>query len=61
MKDRLQSLLKAYGEQVDGQTRNLMNQWTDKVAECLKSYDAQVSGLQDGLEELQEAISKLRK
>jgi methyl-accepting chemotaxis protein len=61
MKDRLQSLIKAYGEQVDGQTRNLMKQWTDEVAECLKSYDAQVSGLQDGLEDLQDTLSKLRK
>jgi methyl-accepting chemotaxis protein len=61
MKDRLQSLIKAYGEQVDGQTRNLMKQWTEEVAECLKSYDAQVSGLQDGLEDLQDTLSKLRK
>ena len=61
MKDRLQSLIKAYGEQVDGHTRNLMKQWTDEVAECLKSYDAQVSGLQDGLEDLQDTLSKLRK
>ncbi len=61
MKDRLQTLLKAYGEQVEGQTRNLMKQWTDEVADCLQSYETQVSDLQGGLDELQSAISKLRK
>jgi phage tail tape-measure protein len=61
MKDRLQNLLQAYGEQVEGQTRNLMKQWTEEVAECLQSYETQVSELQGGLDELQSAISKLRK
>ncbi|MCX8513140.1 MAG: anti-phage ZorAB system protein ZorA [Chthoniobacteraceae bacterium] len=61
MKDRLQSLLKAYGEQVEGQTRDLMKQWTEEVAECLQSYETQVSELQGGLDELQSAISKLSK
>jgi hypothetical protein len=61
MKDRLQTLLKAYGEQVEGQTRNLMKQWTEEVAGCLQSYETQVSELQGGLDELQSAISKLSK
>lgn len=61
MKDRLQSLLKAYGDQVEGQTRNLMKQWTDEVAECLQSYSTQIEALEGGIEELQSAISKLSK
>ncbi len=61
MKDRLQGLLKAYGDQVEGQTSNLMRQWTEEVTKCLQSYETQVSELQDGLDELQSAISKLNK
>ncbi len=61
MKDRLQNLLRAYGDQVEGQTSNLMRQWTEEVTKCLQSYETQVSELQGGLDELQSAINKLRK
>ena len=61
MKDRLQSLLKAYGDSVDGQTRNLMKQWTDEVAKCLQTYETQTSELSGQLDELQRAISKLQR
>jgi hypothetical protein len=61
MKDRLQTLLKAYGDQVEGQTRNLMKQWTEEVAECLTSYSTQVDILDGGLQDIQSAISKLSK
>lgn len=61
MKDRLQGLLKAYGDQVEGQTSNLMRQWTEEVTKCLQSYETQVSELQGGLDELQSAINKLNK
>lgn len=61
MKDRLQTLLKAYGDQVEGQTRNLMTQWTEEVAECLQSYSTQIETLEGGIEELQSAISKISK
>jgi hypothetical protein len=60
LKDRMQDLLKAYGDQVEGQTRNLMKQWSEEVAKCLQSYETQVSELNGGLDELQSAISKLR-
>ena len=56
----MQDLLKAYGDQVEGQTRNLMKQWSEEVAKCLQSYETQVSELNGGLDELQSAISKLR-
>ena len=61
MKDRLQSLMSAFGAQVDGQTQNLMKQWTEEVVKCLSSYSGQVDELQGSMEELQSAISKLRK
>jgi hypothetical protein len=61
MKDRLQSLLNAYGEQVEGTTKDLMKQWTEKVAECLQSYSTQVDILDGGLQDIQSAISKLTK
>ena len=61
MKDRLQSLLKAYGDQVEGQTSNLMRQWTEEVTKCLQSYETQVEKLDGGLQDIQSAISKLSK
>ena len=61
MKDRLQSLLKAYGDQIEGQTSTLMRQWTEEVTKCLQAYETQVEELRGGLDELQSAISKLRK
>ena len=61
MKDRLHEIIKAYGEQIEGQTRNLMNQWTKEVAECLKTYDTQVESIQDGLEEFQTALSRMKR
>jgi hypothetical protein len=59
LKDRLQHLLKAYGDQVEGQTRNLMKQWSEEVVECLRSYENQVSELNCGIDELQSALTKL--
>jgi len=61
MKDQLQSLIQSYGDQVEGQTRNLMKQWTDEVTSSLQSYTTQVEVLQGGLDELQGAINKFRK
>ena len=60
MKGQLQSLITAYGAQVEGQTRNLMNEWTKAVTECLRTYENQVSQLQGDLDELQTAVSRLR-
>jgi methyl-accepting chemotaxis protein len=61
LKDSFQNVFKAYGDQVEGQTRNLMKQWSEEVTKCLQSYETQVSELQSGLDELQSAISKLRR
>jgi len=38
-----------------------MKQWTEEVAECLKSYSTQVDILDGGLQDIQSAISKLSK
>lgn len=59
IRDRLQGIIEAYGDQIEGQTRSLMQQWTEAVAECLKSYEAQVSEITGGLDDLHEAIRKL--
>lgn len=61
LKDQLQAIIKAYGEQVEGQTKDLMNQWTSEVTKCLQTYSGQVDQLQGELDELMEAISNMRK
>jgi methyl-accepting chemotaxis protein len=61
MRDRMQEIIAAYGNQIEGQTQQLMNQWTQEVTECLKSYDAQVQTLDGSLEELQEVISNIKR
>lgn len=60
MKDRLHEIIKAYGQQIEGQTRNLMNQWTTEVTECLKTYQGQVDQIQEYLDQLPEDIDKLK-
>jgi chromosome segregation ATPase len=61
LKERLQEIIGSYGAQIEGQTQNLMNQWTQQVAECLKTYENQVETLEGSLEELQAAISKFQR
>ncbi len=61
MKDRLQEIIKAYGDQVEGQTRNLMTQWTKEVADCLRTYESQVDELRGDLDELQSVLSRFRR
>ena len=61
MKDRLKAIINSYGEQIEGNTQKLMKQWTDEVTDCLKTYESQVSQLQDDLDEFQDAIDKIKK
>lgn len=61
MKERLQEIIKAYGDQVEGQTQQLMTQWTSEVAECLRTYESQVDELRGDLDELQSVISRFRR
>ncbi len=60
IKDRLQSIIVAYGNQIGGQTSKLMNDWTEAVTECLKTYQTQVTELQGYLDELQSVLSRMR-
>lgn len=57
--DRLQAIIKAYGDEIDSQTRNLMNQWTQEVTKCLITYQSQVTQLQEDIDALQAVISDL--
>lgn len=59
IRERLQSIINAYGQQIEGQTRNLMNQWTSEVNKCLASYQTQVDQLQGDLDELNSFLNKL--
>ncbi|GAA5142478.1 hypothetical protein GCM10023213_28490 [Prosthecobacter algae] len=61
LRDRVKDIIASYGGAIEGQTQKLMNDWTNKVEECLKSYSAQVDELKGGLEELQEAISNFKR
>ena len=61
LRDRVQEIISAYGSQIEGQTQTLMKQWTTEVTECLKSYEAQVQSLEGNLEELQEAVSSIKR
>lgn len=59
MKDRLNSIIQAYGQQIEGNTKNLMKQWTDEVTNCLRTYQSQVDQLQEELDALQETLTEL--
>ncbi len=58
MRDRLQEIINAYGNQIEGQTKNLMNKWTTEVAACLQTYQGQVEQLQNDMDALQETFSQ---
>ncbi|MBP7948646.1 MAG: anti-phage defense ZorAB system ZorA [Verrucomicrobiales bacterium] len=60
-RDQLKAIVESYGSQLEGSTRQLIDQWTKAVTDCLKSYDTQVETLNGSLEELQEAISSLKR
>jgi prefoldin subunit 5 len=38
-----------------------MKQWTDEVTACLQGYENQAQEIGDGIEELQAAISKIKR
>ncbi|MFP4308265.1 MAG: anti-phage ZorAB system protein ZorA [Desulfococcaceae bacterium] len=61
LKDRVQAIIDAYGNEIEGQTRSLMKEWTHEVNECLNGYRAHVQELGGYMEELQSSISELQK
>jgi hypothetical protein len=60
MRQSLQEVFANYGKQVQGKTGDLMNQWTEKVNECLQAYETQLGQMIGGVEEIQVAIQKLQ-
>ena len=60
MKDRVQAIIKSYGDQIDGNTQMLMNKWTSEVTSCLQTYQDQISQLQDDLDAFQETIDRIK-
>jgi chromosome segregation ATPase len=60
-RDSLNHSVSSFKGQLEGQTKQLIDQWTTAVTECLKSYENQVSDLNDGLQALQETISDFKR
>lgn len=52
MKDRVQDILTAYGDSVEGTTRNHMMQWTKAVEESLGKFQIQVQILEGAINDL---------
>lgn len=52
MRDRLQDILKQYGESVEGNTRNHMELWTQAVNDSLSKFSAQVQILEGAVVDL---------
>ena len=61
MKMRLREIITAYGDQVQGQTQALMQQWTGEVAKCLETYQTQIADLQVDLDAIQQFLNDLKK
>lgn len=59
--DNLKAIVASYGGQLEGQTKQLIEQWTAAVTECLKSYESQVQTLDEHLEALEEAVSSIKR
>lgn len=57
MRDRLQDILKQYGESVEGNTRNHMELWTRAVNDSLSKFSAQVQILEGAVTDLTSEIS----
>jgi methyl-accepting chemotaxis protein len=59
--DHLKTIVASYGGQLEGQTQQLIEQWTTAVTDCLKSYETQVQTLDEHLEALEEAVSSIKR
>ena len=59
--DNLKAIVASYGGQLEGQTKQLIEQWTAAVTECLKSYESQVQTLDEQMEALEEAVSSIKR
>ena len=52
MRDRLNQLIKAYGDAVEGDTKRHMDAWTSAVEESLNKFSVQVQRLDGAIQEL---------
>lgn len=52
MKDRLQQILDAYGESVDGRTKQAMEEWIGAVETSLSKFATQVEALEGAVQDL---------
>lgn len=59
-RDSLNAVVASYRGQLEGQTKQLIDQWTTAVSQCLESYSNQVDGLQDGLDALMDELGKIK-
>jgi len=55
MRDRLQELIAAYGDSVEGETRKHMERWTDEVENTLNKFSIQSQDLQGAIEDFTSA------
>lgn len=55
MKARLQELIQAYGQEVEGQTKDLMARWTAEVQNSLQNFAVQTEALEGAIAELTES------
>jgi hypothetical protein len=61
LKDRIQAIIKAYGSDIDQETHRLMEKWTSEVTNCLDGWGNQTQQIEDGIQDLQDAISKIKR
>ena len=52
MKDQVQTILDAYGDKVEGATRDHMVQWTKAVEDSLAKFAVQVQTLEGAINDL---------
>lgn len=52
MKSRLDELIKAYGDDVEGQTQELMDRWTQEVQKSLQNFAVQTEALEGAIADL---------
>lgn len=61
LRDRVQVVMTTYGDQIDRKTQDLMALWIREVTECLDGYGKQAQAIEDGIQLVQAAISKINR
>lgn len=58
MRERVQEILKQYGESVDGNTRNLMDTWTTEVNDTVGKFSTKIQELEGAISELTDEMNR---